>query len=431
LQGSLTSLPPGVTPEQAQTLLEPSRRQVHVRLTPAPDPRLIVTVDFSDGAGPHQVLDIAAPTPVPPSYKFGFAASTGDFTDVHLIRNVTVATDRPLPELSLVKQVKEPRPGHLSAGDRVPYEFVLTNSGDVAITSLDVDDPVVGPVTCPRRTLDVGETVACTASYTVTAADVARGHISNTATATGEARGHPVTSPPSSERLEVTEPPSLVMEKLVQTPGPFHAGKTVGYSYLVTNTGGVTLQSVHISDDRVAGISCEVTTLAPAGSPGDSTTCHGTYVITEADALNGLVTNHAVAAGTADDHPVTSPQAEATVSIGPARLTVRKRALTPAPHFPGSAVRYEYVVTNTGPRTLHSVTVVDSRVASVVCGATTLAPGQSTACRGTYLISAVDATARHVTNFAQAQGIDGRGDIFQSPFVTVTIPVAKLVPVTG
>lgn len=204
----MTQLPPNVTPQQAEALLEPSRRRVHVRLTPAPDPQLIVTVDFNDGNGPHQVLDIPAPTPVPPTYKFGFAGSTGDFTDVHFIRNVAIHTTQPLPRLSLVKQVREPRPGHLVAGDQVPYEFVVTNSGDVPITSLDVDDPVVGPVSCPVRELDVGQSVTCTATYTVTAADVARGYIANTAVANGAANGSTVTSPPSSERLDVTERPA-------------------------------------------------------------------------------------------------------------------------------------------------------------------------------------------------------------------------------
>lgn len=431
LHGSLTQFTPPVTPESAQRELEPSRRRVHVQLTPGPQPRLIVSVDFADGAGPHRVLDIAAPTPVPPTYKFGFAASTGHFTDVHLIRNLAVATDRPLPRLNLVKQVAEPRPGHLSAGDHVRYEYVVTNSGDVPITSLHVSDPVVGPVTCPPGTLGIDETVTCHATYTVTAADVARGHIHDTAVATGEADGREVTSPPSSERLEVTEPPGLIVEKLVQTPGPYHAGQTVRYSYLVTNTGGVPLDNILVSDDHVSGITCRATTLAPAGSPGDHTRCRGSYVITRADSVNGFVTDTAVATGTADGRTVTSPRAQASLLIGPPRLTVRKRALTPGPHFRGDIVRYEYVVTNTGPHTLRAVAIMDSHVRHIGCARTTLSPGQSTLCRGTYRIGAVDAAVGHVTNFAQADGIDSHGHIFLSHFVTARILVARITEVTG
>lgn len=209
LQGSLTSFTQPVTPESAQAELEPSRRRVNVRLTPAPNPRLFVSVDFNDGTGPHQVLDTPAPTPVPPTYKFGFAASTGDFTDVHLIRNVVVNTEQPLPELDLVKQVRRPLPAELVAGTPLTYEFVVTNTGGIPITDLMVEDPTVGPVSCPTTTLAPGETITCTATYTITNTDVANGTIDNTATATGTANGQPIASPSSSEHIpiEAAQPP--------------------------------------------------------------------------------------------------------------------------------------------------------------------------------------------------------------------------------
>jgi hypothetical protein len=40
LQGTLTAIPPGTTPEQAQALLEPGRRTVRIRITPAPNPQV-------------------------------------------------------------------------------------------------------------------------------------------------------------------------------------------------------------------------------------------------------------------------------------------------------------------------------------------------------------------------------------------------------
>jgi hypothetical protein len=426
LQGPTTSLPHGVSPAEAERLLEVSRRRVSVRVTPAPDPRVVVTVDF--GAGPHQVLDVPAPAPAPRTYKFGFAASTGSFNDVHLIRNVAVHTDRPLPRLDLVKQVAEPRPAHLAAGDQVRYQFVVTNSGHSPVRDLLVDDPVTGPVACPATTLAAGETVTCTATYTVTAADAARGFIANTAVAHGDASGHEVSSPPSSEHLELIEPPGLSLEKRIQTPAPHHAGQTVRYSYRVTNTGGVALDSIHLTDDHVADVVCEVTTLAPAGSPGDHTICHGTYVITDADAARGLVTNTAVAAGTENSHTITSPPSQQTLLIGPARLTLRKRAVTPGPHFAGSTVRYDYVVTNTGSRTLHHVAVTDDRVTHVTCDKTTLEPHESTACHGTYRITATDASHGSVTNLAQAAGTDAHGDTFVSKLTHAIIPVKHARP---
>ncbi|GGZ21109.1 DUF7507 domain-containing protein [Streptomyces nitrosporeus] len=159
-------------PVQAEQDLEPSRRRVHVVITPAPDPQVTVSIDFNDGNGSQQVLQTDAPDPVPATYKFGFAASTGLFTDTHLIRNVTVRTERPLPRLNPVKQAVQPLPGDLTAGSQVPYEFVVTNSGGTTIDDLAVDDPKTGPVSCPVTSLVPGETVTCTATYTVTPADV-------------------------------------------------------------------------------------------------------------------------------------------------------------------------------------------------------------------------------------------------------------------
>ena len=70
----------------------------------------------------------------------------------------------------------------------VTYTFVVTNTGNVTVT-----DPVVtegsftgsgtAPVaTCPPGALAPGASVDCTATYTVTQADIDAGSIANTAT---------------------------------------------------------------------------------------------------------------------------------------------------------------------------------------------------------------------------------------------------------
>ncbi|MEU1286140.1 LPXTG cell wall anchor domain-containing protein [Kitasatospora sp. NPDC005856] len=424
LQGPLTTLPPGVTPDQAQTLLEPSRRRVNVHLTPAPSPVLTVSVDFNDGTGSHQVLQTPAPQPVPSTYKFGFAGSTGLFTDVHLIRNVVIHTDQPLPELNLVKQAHQPLPGLITVGTRIPYDFVVTNSGNVPITDLGVEDPKVGPVTCPVSALAPGKTVTCTADYLVTAEDAALGQVANTAQATGTTDGGPVTSPPDSENVPVIAPPGLHIVKHVDAPEPFHVGDTVPYTYVVTNTGGTEITNLAVTDDKVTGITCDSTTLAPARSAGDSTQCHGSYVVTAADAQAGQVTNHAHATGSSDGRPVTSPEADATVTvIGPSSLGLSKRADTTGPVHVGDVVRYTYTVTNTGTTTLTDLLVFDDHVSPVTCDQTTLTAGQSTTCRGTYTVTDADLQLGHVTNTARAAATGPQGQEVVSPIDHVTLPV--------
>ncbi|MGW4384147.1 DUF7507 domain-containing protein, partial [Kitasatospora sp. NPDC004531] len=424
LQGPLTSLPVGVTPAQAQALLEPSRRRVHVHLTPAPSPVLTIDVDFNDGTGPHPALSTPAPQPVPATYKFGFAGSTGLFTDVHLIRNVVINTDQPLPELNLVKQAHRPLPADLTAGSQVPYDFVVTNAGNVPINNLGVNDPKAGPVHCPVTVLQPGETVTCTATYIVTAADVAAGQVVNTAVATGTADGDPVQSPPSTETVPLITPPGLDVVKQVDVPGPFHVGDTVPYTYVVRNTGGTEITGLAVTDDRVTGITCDLTTLAPRGSPGDSTECHGSYVITAADADAGQVTNHAVAHGTSDGRPLDSPETEATVPVvGPSSVALTKSADTAGPVRVGDAVDYTYTVTNTGETVLHDVFVVDDHSPTVTCDATVLNPGGSTTCRARYVVTVGDRALGHLTNRAQAVGTDPRGETVVSAPQEVSLPV--------
>ena len=68
---------------------------------------------------------------------------------------------------------------------RSPTRFLVTNTGNVTLTGVTVDDPLVGPVSCPVTTLAPGASTTCTATYTLTQADVDAGTVDNTATVTG------------------------------------------------------------------------------------------------------------------------------------------------------------------------------------------------------------------------------------------------------
>ena len=62
---------------------------------------------------------------------------------------------------------------------------MVTNTGNVTLTGVTVDDPKVGTVTCPATTLAPAESTTCTATYTLTQADVDAGEVVNNATASG------------------------------------------------------------------------------------------------------------------------------------------------------------------------------------------------------------------------------------------------------
>src|SRR5262249_3855047 len=80
--------------------LAAGRRSIALTVSPAPSPRVTVSIDFFDGRGPRTVLDIPAPPNPPATYKFGWSGSTGGQNRIH-----------PLPDL-LVKTGLAPNPLH-------------------------------------------------------------------------------------------------------------------------------------------------------------------------------------------------------------------------------------------------------------------------------------------------------------------------------
>ncbi|WP_220188970.1 DUF7507 domain-containing protein, partial [Streptomyces phytophilus] len=399
-------------PVQAEADLEPSKRTVTVQITPAPDPVLTVWIDFQDGRGPQQVLSRPAPTPVPSTYKFGFAGSTGVWSNVHLIRNVVIG--RPAPALSLVKSVPDDLPLPLEAGDEVPYTYTVTNTGNTELEDVTVTDDRLGPITCPQTTLSPGESVECTGTGTVTEEDAARGELTNTATATAVFDGQEVGPEEDSLTLPVRNPaPALTLVKSVPAdlPLPLEVGDEVPYTYTVTNTGNTELEDVTVTDDRLGPITCPQTTLAP----GESVRCTATGTVTEEDAARGEVPNTATATATFEGEEV-GPE-EDSLNL-PVRRTEPGPALTLIKSVPddlnlpleeGDTVPYTFTVTNTGNTVLEDVTVVDSRLGPVSCPQTTLAPGESVRCTGTGTVTAEDAARGELPNTATATAVfDGQ-----------------------
>lgn len=200
LHGATTG--PLVTdPAGAVAALEPSRRTVTLILEPEPVHTITVVIDFHDGIGPQEVLSMQAPDPVPEAVKFGFAASTGAFTDVHLIRTLRMQAIDPVPALTLTKTVQPVVADEIGPGADLRYSFLVANVGGGDITDITVDDPLVGAVECPSTVLTEGASMTCTATYRITEADAAAGSVTNVATVSGEGRGGPV--PPATARADI------------------------------------------------------------------------------------------------------------------------------------------------------------------------------------------------------------------------------------
>jgi uncharacterized repeat protein (TIGR01451 family) len=313
------------------------------------------------------------------------------------------------PAITVVKTASVP--SFSAAGTEITYTYVVTNTGNLTLDPVSLTDSELGAITCPATSLAPLDSMTCTATHTTTSGDVDAGGITNTATATGQPPTGPTVDDTDTVTVPAEQAPAIGIDKSA-SPATFSAaGAVITYTYVVTNSGNVTLDPVTVTDDKLGTISCPHSSLAA----GDQMTCTATYTTTQADVDAGGITNTATATGTPPTGPRVSDDSSAMVSADqdPA-ITLKK---TPSPTTFGAAgttITYTYVVTNTGNVTLRPVTVSDPLpgLSRVVCPAAivTLAPGASVTCRATYTTTQADMDRGHVLNTATADGETPRGD---------------------
>jgi hypothetical protein len=105
--------------------------------------------------------------------------------------------------------------------------------------------------------------------------------------------------------------PALTIENSANPSTYSEVGNVISYSFLVTNTGNVSIDNISVADDRATDESCPLTTLAPA----QSATCTGSYTIIQNDMDAGSVSNTATANGTPALGSLTAPTDTATVTM--------------------------------------------------------------------------------------------------------------------
>lgn len=181
-------------------------------------------------------------------------------------------------------------------GQEITYTYVVTNTGTVPLTGVTVTDDRITGLTCTPpegSTLPPGGEMHCTATHVTTQADVDAGIIENTATVTG----HPPTGSPVTdddfEEVNAGLAPEIEITKTASPAVYSVHGQLITYTYLVSNTGNVTLRNIVLTDTRFGTITCPRTTLAP----GESMTCRNTHAITATDLDEGSIFNSAAATG--------------------------------------------------------------------------------------------------------------------------------------
>ena len=346
---------------------------------------------------------------------------------------VTTRIEKQTPRLSIEKTVdkKSLSAGETRIGAKLSYGFTVTNTGNVAIKGISIDDRLNGlgdiKMSYPSKTgeLAPGEKATGKASYSITNADILAGSVTNTAKAVGKnaTTGASVESGESTVTTRLVKNPSIKIEK---TADPTHiapidavAGKEISYSFKITNTGNVNLGDIAVDDSMK-----DLGTVSPAKkslTPGESTTARATHRVTAADIEAGGVTNTARATGSAGGTVIKSSEATATTSIEKAvsrmsfEKTVDRKQLSGNEAKAGTPLTYSFKISNDGNIPINGVSIDDglhglSSISIDWHGHDgTIPAGSSVTGTATYKVTQEDVDAGKVDNSATASGTDAHG----------------------
>ncbi len=326
--------------------------------------------------------------------------------------------DIPLAEIEIVKSA-DPLT-YSAVGDEVEYTITATNTGSATLDNVDISDELIDGLdgwTCklgdavtslPVAELASGQSITCTATYTVTDADVTgtdpEGFVINTAC---------VDSDQTDEVCDSVTTHEIVME-LVKSVTPdvlAEPGGVFTYTLFIDNESAVPVEIQVLTDDNSAestdwAANCAVlvgTTLGPdAPGDADSVTCSYTVERTEA----GTYPNTAMV--TVEDEYGTRAWAQDDESVRVLRseLEIVKSANVQSYSAVGDEIDYTIIATNTGEATLTNVDISDALIdglESWECTPeipATLAPGEQITCTATYEVTQADITAGTVFNQA-------------------------------
>ena len=184
----------------------------------------------------------------------------------------TIVTLTALPSIALIKGgVLNDGGDGADAGDTISYNFTVTNTGNVTLSNIQISDPMLegvgGILTGGPISLAPGATnrFSFTGVYTLTAADITAGSVSNTATVTGSSPGNTDDVTDTSGTSETNDTntivslnisPSIEGWKLstitdLDSSGGLSAGDAIVYTISVKNTGNVVLTDVGVQSDTL------------------------------------------------------------------------------------------------------------------------------------------------------------------------------------
>ncbi|WP_097180963.1 CARDB domain-containing protein [Curtobacterium sp. 314Chir4.1] len=416
--------------------------------------------------------DVDAGALVDTSSVTGTAPTGTDPATVSATAAATVPTSSAAPGLAVTKAETFDADGSTTraatAGDQVDMRYVVTNTGNVTLTVVGVQDAQRGISSVvfadgdTTITLAPGRSATATATYTLSQSDVDAGGIRSAATAFGTTPAGTRVTATATDGVTITPTPAVTLTKTARygqsADGAVQSGRvgdTVVFSFLATNTGSVTLSGLALRDQLIGlGASTPVADAAAAGqlrdlewsggtagslAPGERLRATASYTVTQADVDAGAITNTATVTGTTPAGATTSRDATVTIATdadNTAAIGIVKDASvrdTGSAPRPGDPVDLRYTVTNTGDYTLTGVGITDAGASSGLTYGTwpsgttgTLTPGQTVTATAVHTLTQADIDAGYVTSPATTRGTPSNGGAAVTATSYRTVPVTQV-----
>jgi ELWxxDGT repeat protein len=234
------------------------------------------------------------------------------------------------PAPTVLNLTKSPNPNVYSAvGQTITYNYAVTNSGTASVVGpVTIADNKIPAVTCANLNtvgnkdgnLDAGESVACSAVYMITQADLNAGLVTNTATASaGGQNSNQVSATIKAQQVSI-----LSLSVSANPTSYTQVGQNIIFTYTITNPGATPLGPAQfvVNDTRIPGpINCGPNTTTLASN--QSVSCTATYTTTQADITAGQIVSSATASGpgAGTSQPVVTTIRYNVPSPQPIRLT--------------------------------------------------------------------------------------------------------------
>jgi uncharacterized repeat protein (TIGR01451 family) len=329
------------------------------------------------------------------------------------------------------------------AGDRITYTFTVENTGNVTLNDVVVTDLKVTVSGAPIGVMAPGASDGntFTAVYTLTQADIDAGTFTNTASATGQYNGDVTDTDDDVQNFVRTASISIV--KTADKTAEIQDGDIITYTYVVTNTGNVTVNGVEVSDNHPGtGTLSALSTADPIDGvlPGGTVTFTATYTVTQQDIDNGVaITNVATVTAVGADGSSVDDSDSATITPEPAFAAIE---IVKTGTFvdlngnnradAGDQITYAFTVENKGNVTLEDVVVTDPKVTVSGNLIAVMAPGavDGNTFTAVYTLTQADIDAGTFTNTATATGqyngdVTDTDDDVQNFVRTATVSIQK------